>query len=205
MATFATLAEVKTGWTGTIALTYGGTTVTITPRTRESVASLLARLVAGALLETGLALSVVVSTNDPFLTISAASFFDLALTGTCETRTGMAGGSATSITSESSADVYCPIYGIELDGDELSASAGRAVSSGAYANRGASDAARATVTIYTTYADAWVQEAALQGVYDVWLDGRVLGRFRIDQWTRTRRGKLHNQVVLTADALAVSE
>ena len=66
----ASLAKALASWTGSLSVTYGAKTVTVTPRTRESVASLVARLVSDVAGATGLALVVSVSATG-VITISS--------------------------------------------------------------------------------------------------------------------------------------
>lgn len=204
----ATFAEVLTGWTGSVAITVGATTTTVTPLTRESVASLFARLAHDVYVDSGLALTVKPIANDQ-LQVSAASTFDMAYDGNCGTRCdypyGPYAGQTVYLSDQTVVTGRIPAYGVSVEGDDLGASTGRVLASGAYAVQGVADPAHASLIVFTTFADAWDFESAVVGLYDLWVDGRLIGRYHIDAWKRTRRGKLHNQVALTADAQAVSE
>lgn len=199
---FAALAEVLSGWTGTIAVTYGGVTTTVTPYVRESVASLFARLVAQVYADSGLALSVRVSTDDPFVAVSASSAFDLTLSGTCESRSGLTDGPYSGATSYEGvagvASLYVPTRGLRLDGPAWSVEVGRPTSTGSAGYAGPMIGGTAQLTMWSSFADTWANED-LEGVYDVWHDGRIFGRGRIDSIRRERMGRLSNQVVMRAD------
>jgi len=194
----ATLEIVTTGWTGTIALTYSGVTVTVTPRTRESIASLFARLVHDVYTQAGLALSV----TGGQLVVSAASAFDLVVSGTCETRsqftTGGYTGASRYTAEDTSTGTYVPTLGLRLDGVTSQQDAGRSVSTGASGFAGPLTMGTTRLRMWSSFADTWANED-VSGVYDAWHDGRILGRGRIDSVTRTRMGRLSDRVVMEAD------
>lgn len=199
---YAALAEVLTGWTGTIAVTYSGTTTTITPYLRESVASLFARLIVQVREDSGFALLLTLAAPDQ-ITISAAATFSMSLTGNCGTRTDYDTGpysGAASYASDANVytGAYVPTRGLRLDGITHGQDTGRATSTGASGYAGPLEMGSARLRMWSTFADTWANED-IQGVYDVWHDGRILGRGRIDSITRTRMGRLSDQVVMECD------
>lgn len=199
---YAALAEVLTGWTGSIAVTYSGTTTTITPYLRESVASLFARLIQRVEIESGLDLSIEVFASEQ-LRVYAASSFDMATSGNVATRTDYSdltyAGAATYLSvSDGYTGRYVPFHGLRLDGITHGQGAGRAVSTGAAGYAGPLEMISARLRMWSIFADTWANED-IQGVYDVWHDGRILGRGRIDTMTRTRMGRLSDQVVMECE------
>jgi hypothetical protein len=200
------LSQVLSGWTGTIAVTYSGVTTTITPRTRESVASLFARLIHDVYGQAGLALRVAIDSPTIFA-VSAASSFDMATSGTVGSRTGLTDGTYTGAASYSGPDdadsLSVPSIGGRLLGPVLSSETGRATSAGG-AGHTMMALGRTTLTLTSTLAQAWTLEQT-SGVYDVWADGRVFGRVRIDGWTRsppTRRRSDYAELVATVQAVS---
>lgn len=216
---YAALAEVAAGWTGSVALTYGSASTTVTPRTRESVASLVARLVADALSDCGLVLSVSLTSAGRVVltgrdTSATPATFGLVWAGTAGSFCGfdLGAGTYTGGASYTATDPYTgrwlPSDGLRVDGTGLATDLGRAVSTGAYASSGAMAGESTTIRAWTTHADAWTVEDDIVGVYDAWHDGRVFGRYRIDGWTRAPLGRLRTTAplyLLSADAQAVTE
>lgn len=206
---YASLSKVVAGWTGTAVVTYGGITTTITPRLRESVASIFVRLAHEVYRDSGLALSVDVSTDDPFLRVSASSVFDLTLTGTVESRSGLTDGpylgssrndGAGGIASEAAATT-----GARLVGPILAGEIGGATGAGGYGFSPMPALGRTQLRWWTTYAAVWTDEQ-INGVHDFWKDGRIFGRIRIDGWRRVPMGKLRSTgIELVADVQAVTE
>ena len=131
---YGSLAPVQIGWTGSIAVTVGSTTTTITPRTRESVASLLARLVTDAFVELTLSLTLSVSSSG-VITITGDATFTLNAGGAAATYTGFTGSPYSGARAYTAAGAYdsgyVPTVGLRLDGSTLSTEAGRHVSTGA--------------------------------------------------------------------------
>ena len=202
---FSALAEVLAGWSGT--LTING--VTTTPRTRESVASLIARSVAEVYAATGLVVSWTCSATG-VLTCSAASAFDLVGTGVLDNRTGFTGTYTGAVTYTAAAiytGAYVPTLGLRLSGLGLGLDRGASVADGSSGYAGPLAGGKRELVVWSSYADTWDAEADVSGVHDVWHDGRVFGRVRVDAWTRSPlSGSLRTGVMrLTADAQAVDE
>lgn len=197
---FASLAEVLSGWTGTIAVTYGGITTTITPYVRESVASLWARTIAQVYADSGLTMTISTSGSDTTITTSASC--TITLTGNTATRTDYDSGPYTNTSFPSDGNGYLgryvPTRGLRLDGPAWSVELGRSTSTGSAGFAGPMIGGTATLTMWSSFADTWANED-LEGVYDVWHDGRIFGRGRIDSIRRERMGRLSDQVVMRAD------
>lgn len=208
--TRAALAKVSTGWAGSIAVTFGGVTTTVTPRTRESCISIAARLAADTYVDSGLSLVFAALASDQWQATGSAAF-SMALAGGINTSLDFDSGpysGASSYISDANGitGLYTPLYGLRLDGTEVATDSGHAVSSGVSGDAGLVVGARTSLHIWTDYADAWDREVLLLGVYDVFHDGRVFGRVRIDGWRRTAMGKRRDVgIELVADAQVVSE
>lgn len=204
----AYLSQVLAGWTGTVAVTVGSTTTTITPRLRESVASLWARIIAGVYVDSAVSLAFVVIAID-FANVSCASNFTLTLTGNCATRLDMASGP------------YGPTTSVTTDGAEMSgvvvptglrsslAMAQPSQSStgdGSYASALWPSLTTAQLMMSVSAADAWAYDVSTVGVYDIAADAGLHGRVRIDGWNRAPMGRKRNTLVeLSTTAQAVVE
>ncbi len=199
---YGAFASVLTGWTGTITLN----SRVITPRSSESVASLVARLREYCAFD-GLTLSVSVASSG-VITLTGSAAFTLTLTGTCETRTGFTAGPYGSATSQTAAGAYTgawvPTRGIRLDAPRVDTSDGAATSSGVYATSGHRDAGSGAATVWTSYADAAVREDA-SDTADYWEDGRLVARSFAAGWRRSRMGLLPTHVQLAAEMVGVTD
>ena len=221
---YSALAEVSAGWTGSVALTYGSASTTVTPRTRESVASLIARLVADGIAECSLYLSVSLTSagrvvltgydSDGIGSSASLAVFGLVWTGATGSFCGfdLGAGTYTGASSYTATDPFTgrwlPTGGLRLEGTGYTTDEGRMVASGAYGSAGIALGDATTLRAWTSHADAWTAEADVEGVYDVWHEGRVFGRVRVDGWRRAPLGRLRTTgplYQLTADVQAVAE
>lgn len=195
-------ASVLTGWTGTIV--FGPHAVVVTPRTSESVASLLCRVREEACFD-GIALSISVSSSG-VVTVSAPAAFDLTLTGNCATRTGLTAGPYSGAASYTGAGAYTgawvPTRGIRHDAPRLDVSGGAATSAGDYGHSGHREPGSGQASVWTSYADTATGEDA-SDTLDYWHDGRLIDRSFFEGWTRARMGLLPDHVTLTASAKGV--
>lgn len=190
----AVLSEVMSGWTGTFTLNG----VTITPRTRESVASLVARALREAFVTTDGSSSKAVSASvDTGGTLVLTSGTSITVDATLVTasRTGLVAGpyTATTVTADNPlSDIVQPLYGIGLDDLTVRTGRGRAVADGSYAAAPNVASATTTLRLFCSEAEAWTFEAAIGAwaqtsvVHDVWLDGAVLARVMFDGHVRRR-------------------
>jgi hypothetical protein len=194
---YAATALVRTGWTGTIAVVSGGGTTTITPRTRESVASLIARLVHGCYVDQALTLTVSVSSTG-VITLAGSASFAMVVSGTVATLTGFTGTylvGASYTAASAYTNAWVPTLGLRLDGTMLGTGEGRITSSGGLqAVSALMEGQQTTLRAWTSHADAWTAEDD-SGVLDVWHDGRIFGRVRLDSWTRRPMGRQRNTTV----------
>lgn len=184
---YACTASVLSGWTG--ALTIGG--YVITPRSRESVVSLIARAIeevyVQSLASAGVALRLSWSVSSSgVLTVTGDAAFDLSATSNTATRTGFTGtytGASTYTAAAAFSGAYVPTSGLSLDLPSLYGTEGGAVADGTLAWAGPEQPARATLTLWTSYADAWPAELQ-SGEVDVWRDGHILGRVFVERYRR---------------------
>lgn len=187
MSGYQCTGSVLTEWTG--ALTVGG--YTITPRSRESVVSLMGRVVeevyVASLAATGTALRISWSVSSTgVLTITGDAVFAVSATSNTATRTGFTGtytGATTYTGTGAFTGAYVPTVGLMLDLPSLYTTEGGAVADGTLAWSGPGNPARATLTLWTSYADAWPAELQ-SGEVDVWGKGRLLGRVFVERYRR---------------------
>jgi hypothetical protein len=185
---YGALAPVSSGWTGTI--TAHG--VTVTPRARESVASLFARLAYEVAAATTNRLTVSVSSGG-IITVSSTATFSLVASSNTATRTGFTGTytSASSYTAATAyTGAYVPTLGLRVDNGAWVQTVGQQVSDGSLGYAGPLSVGRCEVTMWTSFSDAWTNEDTPTGVYDVWHDGRVFARLCIDTARRVPPGRL---------------
>lgn len=184
---YAAIGEVLSGWTGT--LTAGG--VTVTPRARESVVSLLCRLVQEVYTQSPTTLGQTLRlswslSSTGVVTLAGDSAFTLAATSNTATRTGFTStytGQSTYTAAAAFAGVYVASSGVALDLPSLYDTEGSAVADGTLAWTGPEQPARATLSLWTTYAESWSAEL-LRGEYDVWGKDRMLGRVFVERFAR---------------------
>lgn len=169
-------ARVLTGWTGTAVIVANSTTVTVTPQTRESVASFVARMIAEAT-RSGVTLAVV-SSSAGVLTLTGSTAFDLTLTGTVETYTAWTAGPYSGITSVVGSGSYShaaiPAVGLRMADPLLATSRGTYTGDDGLGSAGHRVSATSTIVGL----DTTMLLPALDGYeFDYWHDGRVFGRF----------------------------
>ena len=167
-------ARVLTGWTGT-AVIVGNGTATVTPQTRESVASFIARLIAEAA-QTGRSLSAEVSSSG-VITLTGSAAFSLTLTGTVESRTKLDGGPYSSVTSVvgtgAYANAWVPAKGIRLIDPLLATTKGTWTGDDGYGTA----PWRVSATSRIEALDSGLTLPDLDTYEnDYWHDGRVFGR-----------------------------
>lgn len=200
-------ASVLTEWTG--AITVGG--YTVTPRSRESVVSLMARITeevyVASLAATGTALRISWSVSSTgVLTITGDAVFVVSATNNTATRTGFTGtytGATTYTAAAAFSGAYVPTVGLSLDLPSLYATEGGAVADGTLAWSGPENPARATLTYWTSYADAWPAELQ-SGEVDVWGSERLLGRVFVERFRRVPPSRLLRSGVMQVQGEGVA-
>ena len=202
------LAEVVSGWTGSVQTVIGAVTVTVTPNTRDSAANVWQELVRESARVHG-------GSWDGWpdaagkLYISGPSTFTLSSSGTTQTRLQTT-GSYTGASEYTAAAAYhsgtFPTLGIQLDLGVMERTGGGVSGSGDYATSGGGRAPTGGVTISSTYANIVTLESSLRPaeVHDVWVGGRVISRFWIRTVKRTQWGRGSDRARLVLDAMAVT-
>lgn len=180
---YSAFARVLTGWTGSIVVDG----VTVTPRTRESVCSLFARVVRDVAIATSRFLTLDISSTG-VVSLSSSSSFDMSATFNTATRTGFT-GTYTGATSYTAAGAYStawvPANGLIVEGALLATTRGSAVGdgSGAQAPRRVS-----TQTQIVVWDSQLTLPAFADHDWDVWHGGRWFGRFVVRGVTREPMG-----------------
>ena len=173
---YGAFARVLTGWTGTAVIVANGATVTVTPQTRESVASFVARMISEASAQTQVTFAVV-SSSAGVLTLTGSTAFDLTLTGTVESRTKWDAGPYSSVTSVvgtgAYANAWVPAKGIRLIDPLLATTRGTWTGDDGYGTA----PWRVSATSRIEALDSGLTLPDLDGYEnDYWHDGRVFGR-----------------------------
>jgi len=188
------LGQVLSGWTGSLVI---DSAYTVTPRQRESVVSFMARVIpevyVASLAATGtaLTLSLTISATG-VLTLSGSAVFTLSATGTTQTRTVWTGtytGASTYTAAGAYTGAYVPEEGLALDLAAPWQSEGSAAADGLMAWSGPEQVTRASLSLWTGYADAWAAEL-LAGEWDVWAGTRMLGRVFVERFRRVPVSRL---------------
>lgn len=185
---YSALARVLTGWTGTIEVDG----VTVTPRTRESVCSLMARVVHDVLVQAGRRITIDIS-DAGVLTIASTSSFDMTLTSGVETRTGFTAGPYSGASSYTAASgystAYVPARGLRVEGALLATTRGSVVGdgSGASAPRRISTSTRLVIWDDQLQMPTWAAHD-----WDVWHGERWFGRFVVESARRVPLGSLRS-------------
>lgn len=207
------LSKVATGWTGSIVVTIGAVSVTLTPGGRESVASLATELCRQCTIVHGGTWRLAV-TSSARLALYSSETFNLTISSVAATRFGWANdtGVTSVVGSTAHYGAYYPAYGIGwgTDGgpDELAAP----TSDGSNAGSVRRTTVNRSILAWDAYAASWDAEADIYGVYDVWSLGNaspgedplIRTRVRIASWSREPLGHLPQHVTLTANATEVA-
>ena len=191
------LSRLSAGWTGTITLTNNvtGLQAVITPDARTSPAAIwaattdrLAHLLGAVTtgwVDTGLKLNIAGQ---------VAPTFTLAASGTTQSRlhlTGTYSGVTSVITASAVADlVHALETGVAMPPTAFAT--GSPTGDGVLGSRARAEAPSGSVALYSHLylANSLVLEALVDdgGTYDVFVDGRVITRFRAQDVVRTRWG-----------------
>lgn len=165
------LTKVTDGWTGTITVTRGATTATITPRTRTSPLKVIERLVYEVRRVHGVEFFIFVNTSSKFVAVMPGNLFDMAATGTSVAKTGLTSNSSsvysvvfpTAIPSS-----LLPAYGIKVRTALVAMEKGKSMLSGGLGfNKGRAKIG-GTMALFDTLANSstFADTLATGGVYD---------------------------------------
>ena len=188
------LSRLESGWTGLVAVNVGSVQRTITPPVRTSAAAIWADLTAAIPMITLQTIRSYVSTDSKFHLDQGSVAWSLTATGTTETRLGLT-GTYSGVTSITSATAVSNLVIPDEMGSAMppgSWSAGLAAGDGVTGTRPRPTSPGGHVRLYepTSLATTLALEALVDdgGTYDLFLDGRVITRFRADAVTRRRWG-----------------
>lgn len=205
------LAIVRSGWTGSISVTVGASTVTHTPTDPTSAAEVMVRLAQRASRAFGAAWEAF-PTEAGVLTLSASAAFTLAASGTTAARTGFASGPYASATERPAdgahEDGIYPSVGLTYSGSHLvGQTRATAMATGAAATMPVRGDSAGTLIVHGAHAELVALQATLEGgalTYDVWSGGRLEGRVRIGQARREARSQKPGMVQLAIDCREVT-
>lgn len=166
------LAKVSSGWTGTLTVTVGAATATVTPRSRTSALRVLERMVYEARRVHGEAFVAYVDSAAKFVVEMKGTTFSIAATGTTATKTGL---TATQSGSDGytfptvTPDAIVPRYGARLSVAMAQRSKGATMLSGGTGYTKAAKSATGNLTLFDTLASAstFADTLSSGGTYDV--------------------------------------
>lgn len=184
------MAKVLTGWTGTLSVTVGATTVAITPPMRTSAIILADRvvLIADAL---GVAVTTF-ATAAGVLTWSASATMSINATGVLRTRLNLAATTTGTDLAGVGAhtDGFYPEHGMEIATMPNTSTMVTPAASGSNPPIPNMAPQSLTIGVFGTLANLWTYEDAFGGdhVWDVWRAGRYWGRLRVNDVSRQPLG-----------------
>lgn len=186
------ISRVLHGWTGSLTIVPDtGPTVVVTPRSGDSVASLLARAAALLWSRTGVRYRARPDTTGKVRLEAGDDFEVTAITGTVATWTQLSAGTSSGgvlLGDDVAEGVHVPDHGGACTPD-MGTTTAPTVGSGATA-AGPRPVAGGSVRLECQDDGAAPGIEADTGVFDYWgTDGKVWSRFTASGWVRTRPGK----------------
>ena len=185
------MAKVLSGWSGSLSVTVGATTVAITPDLRTS-AIILAREVARTALGLGVSTKAYATTSG-VLTWEAASSISINASGLIRTRLNVDATTTgtTLVGAGVHADGFYPEHGMRIAAMPSTATVVPAAAAGAQTDIPNMAPTSLTAQVFGTLANLWTYEDLFGGdqVWDCWLVDRYFGRLRVDNVIRRRFGK----------------
>ena len=208
------LARVDSGWTGNIVITHVATSVafTLTPSTRESVASVVERFLEGAKVafsKAGAAAPTAHVNDSLKLVVNAAAEFNLTGSGTTFSRVGFTGSKIDVLQAEGDTAYTGAVShtGIECSYSPARTTVGPPAADGVLGVPGINATQTGKlVMIDSTFSNSIVIEGEVDdgATYDLWLAGRVIKRFRAGVVTRVRAGFTASRCTLELGGSEVS-
>lgn len=171
----SSLARVMSGWTGGLEIDDGTTAYTITPYTRDSVASFIVRVMHELLVRSGITSTTEVDALGQ-LTMALSATVDYEASGLTGDRTGIGSGTgATTIPGIGAFDgvLFSSSYGIRLADPLIATGRGGAVADGSGGSAGPRVSGTSSLVVWS----ASMTVPALGYDFDLWHDGRLQGRF----------------------------
>ena len=185
------LAQVLTGWSGTLSVTVGATTVPIVPATRTS-AIVLARAIATTASALDAA-AVAYASSTGVLSWESAISMRIDCAGVIRTRLDMAASTSGTKLGALGAhlDGLYPEHGIQLREAMHATTTVASIADGSGGVFSQASTRALSLEIHGTLANVWTYEAAFSAdqVWDLWHGSTQAGRLRVDSVTRKRLGK----------------
>lgn len=193
------LAPVVAGWTGTLEI--NGLTIPV--HDRDSIAGIFARALSmlrvrddvddAALRDWSLSVS-----STGVLTIATTGAFDLVASGTLASRSGFSStytGAATYTAATAYDGAVVPSIGIVPPQPALATDEGKPAADGGAGGGSIRKPASGSMQLWGTFAEVYALEASttLRAVFDLWVDGRLFGRWRADKIMRRKAGRRADQ------------
>tara|TARA_Y100001963_G_scaffold155044_1_gene245168 strand:+ start:4097 stop:4753 length:657 start_codon:yes stop_codon:yes gene_type:complete len=168
---YSLLAKVTDGWTGTLTVTVGSTTATVTPRARTSALKVLERMVYEARRVHGASFVAYVNSASKFY-VEMPSTFAIAATGTTAANTGLTAnqsGSSAYTFPTAIPSTLLPAYGARMRSPVVGATKGSALLAGGYGFTKGALKLTGRLTLYDTLANSstFADTLAAGGVYDI--------------------------------------
>lgn len=168
---YSLLAKVEDGWTGTLTVTVGATTATVTPHSRTSALRVLERMVYEARRVHGAAFIAYVDSASKFV-VEMPSTFAIAATGYTPLKTGLSAdqsGSSSYTFPAAIPNAILPAYGAQIRSTLIGVKRGSSLlDGGAGFSKGRRDI-RGRMTLYDTLVNSstFADTLADGGTYDV--------------------------------------
>lgn len=203
------LSQVTSGWTGTVQITRGVTTETITPLGRTSAIEVWAEVIRAAQVKFGGTWQGYPDSLGRLYITSTIGVFSVVVSGTTQTRlvyTGTYTGATEYTAAGAHHTAAYPTRGMRIDVDVAARSTRPPSASGSYGMSGAMTGPTGTMYAYGAYAELVNYESVLvaDNTYDSWIGGRRMSRVRIGDVKRTRWGRLSTEALLEAGVMVVS-
>lgn len=180
----SSLAEVLSVWTGYLSVTQtsSGTVVDIYPYTRDSVASFMVRVAHELFVQLGITSTIEVDALG-IITMRLSDTVDYEAFGLVGDFLQISDATGTTTIQGVGAfsGAFISEYGMRLDGPLVAWTRGQPNMYGAAATSGVRRSGRSTLIIYD---DTIIVPAFGASDWDLWHDGRIQGRFRVDETRR---------------------
>ena len=187
------MAQVLAGWSGTLSVTVGATTVPIAPDARTS-----AIVLALAIADTGTALgaaAVAYASATGALSWESATAMRIDCSGVIRTRLNMAASTSGTKLGALGAhlDGFYPEHGMVLREAMHATTTVASIADGSGGVFGQAAARTLALEVHGTLANIWTYEAVFDAdqAWDLWHGSAHAGRLRVDSVTRERLGKSH--------------
>lgn len=196
------LAPVVAGWTG--ALEINGLTIPV--HDRDSIAGIFSRALSmlrvrddvddAALRDWSVSVS-----SAGVLTIATTGTFDLVASGTLASRSGFSStytGASTYTAAAAYDGAVVPSAGIVPPQPALATDEGKPAADGGAGGGSIRKPAPGSMQVCGAFSEVYALETSeiLRGVFDLWVDGRLFGRWRADKIVRRKAGRRADQAHL---------